>query len=119
MTKVLLLIVSLVLCAGVLLAQEQTRPGMNKNDEMSPTSVEGCLQGANGSFTLTDNTGKTYQLEADAAQLSEHVGHEVRVTGTLAGSSGSMAGGATQPTLQVKSLKHISKSCKDAGKMKK
>lgn len=82
----------------------------------SQTSVEGCLSGANGSYTLTDNQGKTYQLTGDSAKLSKHVGHEVKVTGTesaagsAAGSSSNMASGS-QMSLEVSTLKHISKTC--------
>jgi len=52
--------------------------------------------------------------------LSEHVGHEVKITGTSASAdaSGSQtsASGAGQ-ALQVTSMKHISKTCKSAGGM--
>jgi Protein of unknown function (DUF5818) len=82
----------------------------------SQTTVEGCLSSSNGSYTLTDSQGKTYQLMGDSAKLSKHVGHEVKVTGTesAAGSASSdasgMAGGS-QMSIQVSSLKHISKTC--------
>ena len=82
-------------------------------------TVTGCLSGSNGSYTLTDKHGMTYQLTGDTAKLSEHVGHEVRITGTPSASAGSSAssptaggttGGATQ-SLEVTSMKHVSKSC--------
>lgn len=84
-------------------------------------TVEGCLSGSAGNFTLTDKNGTTYQLTGDTSKLSEHVGHEVKVTGTAgagAGASGSTetsAGGAgtgSGQSLQVTSVKHVSKSCK-------
>ena len=84
------------------------------------TTVEGCLSGSSGSYTLTDKNGTAYQLTGDTAKLSEHVGHEVKVTGTTgsgasaSGSSGaaSSAGSAgSQQTLQVSSVKHVSKTC--------
>jgi len=84
-------------------------------------TVEGCLSGSNGNYTITDKNGTSYQLTGDNAKLSEHVGHEVKVTGTTAsagtgasGSTESSAGGAGQ-TLQVSSVKHISKTCKSGG----
>jgi hypothetical protein len=87
------------------------------------TTVEGCLSGSNGNYTLTDKKGNTYQLTGDNAKLSEHVGHEVKVTGTegAAGASGSsasggtMAGSGSQQSLEVTSVKHISKSCQAGG----
>jgi len=83
-------------------------------------TVEGCLSGSSGNFTLTDKNGTAYQLTGDTAKLSEHVGHEVKITGTSASAdaSGSQtsASGAGQ-ALQVTSMKHISKTCKSAGGM--
>ena len=89
-------------------------------------TVEGCLSGSSGSFTLTDKNGTAYQLTGDTAKLTEHVGHEVKVTGT-SGSAG--AGASSSPdtsasgagsagagqTLQVTSVKHVSKTCKSGG----
>lgn len=86
------------------------------------TTVEGCLSGSSGNFTLTDKNGMTYQLTGDSAKLSEHVGHEVKVTGTASsgggatgGASASSTGAGAGSTLQVSSLKHISKTCKSGG----
>lgn len=84
-------------------------------------SVEGCLSGSNGNFTLTDKNGTSYQLTGDSAKLSEHVGHEVKVTGTSASASTGASGSnessteAAGQTLQVTSVKHISKTCKSGG----
>jgi hypothetical protein len=82
----------------------------------SEKTVTGCLNGSNGSFTLTDKHGKSYQLTGDTAKLTEHVGHEVKVTGTASegssgAASGTTAGAGAEQTLQVTSLKHISKTC--------
>lgn len=86
------------------------------------TTVQGCLSGSSGSFTLTDKNGMAYQLTGDTAKLSEHVGHEVKITGTedsgaaSSGASGTASGGgaSSQHMLQVSSVKHISKTCKSA-----
>jgi len=83
------------------------------------TTVQGCLSGSSGNFTLTDKNGNTYQLTGDTAKLSEHVGHEVKVTGTTSSASAAADGTAAgtsgasgnSQTLEVSSMKHISKTC--------
>lgn len=81
-------------------------------------SVEGCLSGSGGNYTLTAKDGTSYQLSGDTSKLAEHVGHEVRVKGTMTGSSAGAetAGGAAETagsqTIEVASVKHISKTCK-------
>jgi hypothetical protein len=79
-------------------------------------SIEGCLAGAGGSFTLTDSSGKTYQLAGDTAKLGEHVGHTVRISGSEkgAGADGPAAGGSSagaQPTFTVQKVKMVSANC--------
>ena len=98
----------------------------------SANSIEGCLNGSAGNWTLTDQSGKTYQLAGDTSKLSDHVGHQVRITGTdnssSASSSGSAGGSASssatgagassasQPTFTVQKVKMISSSCPTSSK---
>lgn len=58
-------------------------------------TIQGCLSGSNGNYTLTDKSGKIYHLAGDTSQLIKHVGHEVEVTGTMkpASSSSGTTGG--------------------------
>src|SRR2546428_13291904 len=106
MPKTLLLALALVFSTAWLQAQDQypssvsSQPSASQSssDQMNSTatganasgqtSVEGCLQGSNGNFILTDNSGTTYQLQGDTSKLNEHVGHEVRITGTTSASAG-------------------------------
>lgn len=90
-------------------------------------SIEGCLNGSAGNWTLTDQSGKTYQLSGDTSKLSDHVGHHVQImgtdnsssasssgsTGTAPSSSATGAGSASgsQPTFTVKKVKMISSTC--------
>lgn len=134
MRKIFMLLSVLLLGLSWAVAQNSTPSGSTSNSGQTTRTgaggqmtVEGCLSGSNGNFTLTDKNGMSYQLTGDTAKLSEHVGHEVKVTGTsesaAAGASGSTepsgtAGGAgAGQTLQVTSLKHVSKSCKSGGGM--
>jgi hypothetical protein len=126
MIKILLLAIALVCSAAWLQAQDQygSQSGSSQAGTAASgkTTVQGCLQNANGTYTLTDKSGTTYQLQGDTSKLSDHVGHEVKITGTTSGSSatsssmGAPAGGTQQPTLTVESMKHISKTCQAPGK---
>lgn len=95
------------------------------------TTVRGCLQKSDDTFTLTTKSGKSYTLEAgQGVDLAPHVGHLVSVTGhksagaaaagggAAGASSNASAGGgaaASTPTLQVTHLKHISDTCPSGG----
>ena|SRR5579864_2863986 len=141
MRKLLLLLSVLLLGACWAVAQDSTsQPNSSSSTTSassgqtgstaagSATSVQGCLSGSSGNYTLSDKNGNTYQLTGDTAKLSEHVGHEVKVTGT-SGSASTTGGGATAgttgqaganaQTLEVSSVKHISKTCQNGGAMSK
>jgi hypothetical protein len=99
---------------------------MGQSSASGHVTVEGCLNGSNGNYTLTDKRGNTYQLTGDTAKLSEHVRHEVKITGSSSAAGASTSGSTTsggmessgsQHTLQVTSVKHVSKSCQAGGAM--
>lgn len=95
----------------------------------SSTSIEGCLSGSAGNWTLTDQSGKTWQLAGDTSKLSDHVGHQVRLMGSdnsssASGSSspsssspssstgaGAGSSSGTQSTFTVNKVKMISSTC--------
>src|SRR5215470_1542025 len=58
----------------------------------SSSSIEGCLNGSAGNYTLTDTSGKSWQLAGDTSKLSDHVGHQVRISGSEASGSASSSG---------------------------
>jgi hypothetical protein len=145
MSKKLLLALVLMVSAAWVYAQDPaSSPSQgssasqgSSSDQMGSTSagetsVEGCLSGSSGNFTLTADSGTTYQLSGDTSKLSKHVGHEVQVTGTTSGagssastsgSTGSSASSGTgmssgSQTLNVTKVKHISETCKSAGSNK-
>ncbi len=75
-------------------------------------SIEGCIAGAAGAFTLTDATGKTFQLAGDTAKLGDHVGHSVQVWGSAESSMAGTAASAGAPaTFNVKKVKMLAASC--------
>jgi hypothetical protein len=124
MTRRILLAISLLASPVWLQAQSQypqTASPQTKASASGQTTVQGCLQGSDGNYTLADNTGTTYQLQGDTSKLSAHVGHEVQITGSTTSASsakspttGTPAGTTQQPTLTVQNMKHISKTCKSA-----
>jgi hypothetical protein len=99
--------------------QNPPSSAQTKSDGSDNTTVQGCLSGTSGNYTLTDKNGMSYQLTGDNAKLAEHVGHQIQVTGTTSSgaatpsgsSSGAMGQTNSQQTLQVTSMKHISKTC--------
>jgi hypothetical protein len=99
-------------------------------------SVQGCLTGSTGNYTLTNAMGVTYQLQGDDSELSANVNKEVDVIGTPSSTAwasasnsptaGSNAGSATTPqannesahasasstkTMQVTSVQKIADTC--------
>src|SRR5947207_12387217 len=111
--KTLLLVLALLSAAALLALQQESQPGTTPTDRpLSQQTVQGCLQGGDHQFTLTDSSGTTYQLEGDTAKLREHVGHEIQVAGTVgrgsASSSNSTPPDDSQATIQVLDVKHLS-----------
>ena len=74
-------------------------------------AIEGCLAGSPGSFTLTDSSGKIYQLAGDTAKLNEHVGHTLLISGSQKGGADPQGGSSAQPTFVVQKVKMVSSSC--------
>ena len=122
MAKTFLLAISLLVSAAWLQAQSQypqTGSSQTGASASGQTTVQGCLQGSDGKYTLTDKNGTTYQLQGDTSKLSAHVGHEVQITGSTTSASsatspttGTPTSATRQPTLTVQNMKHISKTCK-------
>lgn len=115
-----LLVLSVLLLASLWATAQSSEHG-SQTAAGGQTTVEGCLSGSSGSYMLTDQNGTMYQLSGDTAKLSEHVGHEIKVTGTSSsGGNAEPASGASagaQQTIQVSSVKHISKTCKSGSGM--
>jgi hypothetical protein len=90
----------------------------NSQSSAGKTTLEGCLSGTEGNYTLTANNGMTYELQGNNNQLNKHLGQEVKVKGSAAvGASSGMATGqsaassASQQTFQVNKVKKLSKTC--------
>ena len=116
-TRTLTLVFVLLLSAAWLQAQQYPQTGSSQSGSSASaqaSTVQGCLQGSNGNFTLTDNADTTYQIQGDTSKLTEHVGHEVRITGTTStsssasgstpGQTGSTTSTPQQPTIQLQDV---------------
>jgi len=90
-----------------------------KNDEeAASTTLTGCLQKGDEAdvFAITGENGKNYELVSRNVKLSAHVGHKVRVSGTLMEEESEEqegeAGERWAGKMYVRSLKMVSESCK-------
>jgi len=125
MRKFWLLTALLLLCSAWLVAQS-TSPAASPNSpavSSSQTSdtegktIEGCLSGSAGNWTLTDSSGKTWQLQGDDSKLSKEVGHQVKIKGSEMPASPSSPGatppsaGASAAQFNVKSVTKIADTC--------
>jgi len=83
------------------------------------STIEGCLASSAGRFTLTESSGKSYQLDGDTAKLAEHVGHTLRISGSAKNDAADPQGGAgspAQPTFTVQRVRLVSPSCSSSSK---
>lgn len=140
--KKMILVFAALACSGLwAFGQTSTNPsqsstsgqtgGMSSSatsNSGAKTTVDGCLGGSSGAYTLTDKaSGTTYNLTGDTSKLSAHVGHEVKITGTTSSASPASSGGTSasqtssgttsgaNETLNVTSMKHVASTC-TAGK---
>ena len=127
-----LLLLSVLLLAAFW-AAAQNDPNQTSPNQSTPVgtsgekAVQGCLSESGGTYMLTDKSGTSFQLTGDTAKLKEHVGHEVKITGTESSASASPSGesenskagegSSSQQTIEVSSVKHISKTCQSGGAM--
>jgi Protein of unknown function (DUF5818) len=119
MKRISVTILMLLLCSLWALAQQDSSQS-SKSGSSSQTSVKGCLSRSGSDYTLTDKSGTTFKLTGDTSKLSDHVGHEVQITGTensaSSSAASSTASSSSQPTIDVSSMKHISETCSSQSK---
>jgi|ERR1700682_1584591 len=65
--------------AGFAAAAKQDRD----DDRGKVREVTGCLQKEGDEYELVADNGSTWELKSDRAELADHVGHTVRVKGTV------------------------------------
>jgi hypothetical protein len=105
-------------------SDQASQAGQDASAAGAGNSVEGCLGGSAGNFTIIDKSGVTYQLQlpagADASKLNSHIGEEVRVTGSMANnksadasaaSSGAAGASGSQPSISVTKIDKVGDKC--------
>lgn len=92
-------------------------------------TISGCLEKSGGGdeYKLTTAAGGTWEIKSDAVKLGEHVGHTVRVTGTVrmatehgmkedakqeAAEHGMDKNETEHGHMEVTAIKHVSDSCR-------
>ncbi len=53
------------------------------DDRGKVREMTGCLQKDGGEYELMTDNGSTWELKGDDSRLADHVGHTIRVTGTV------------------------------------
>ena len=95
-------------------SQQPDKSQTAASDHKHQKSIEGCLSGAANTFTLTDATGKTYELLGDTSGLNQNVGHQVRISGRLdtTGGGARISAAGVQALMKVKSVQSLADKCK-------
>ncbi|HXZ79730.1 MAG TPA: hypothetical protein VEG30_07360 [Terriglobales bacterium] len=126
--KKMMFLLMLLLCVSWAVAQtgssQSPSTAGSSGSSGSEQTVKGCLSGSSGNYMLTDSSGNSWQLSGDTSKLADHVGHEIEVKGSTTSASSTTSSGASgsagmsgqssssaQKTLNVSSVKHISKTC--------
>jgi hypothetical protein len=78
----LFLFLMLGLCSVLVVAQDATSDTKGK---AATRTITGCLQKGDSSdeFKLVANDGSTWEVKSTQANLADHVGHTVNVTGVV------------------------------------
>jgi hypothetical protein len=108
MKRVFLVMVVSVLLASFGFAQTPD-PGSNADQ----ISIQGCLGGFDGSYTVTENGSRQIFKLTGAIDLQAHVGHDVELTGHKTG--GTVSSGAADNSFAVTQVNMISDHCAGAG----
>lgn len=90
---------------------QQPEKSQTPTADQGTQTIQGCLDGAANTFTLTDESGKVYELTGATSQLEQNVGHKVQLWGAEALTGGGRSRG-TQSSFGVKKVKSLSDTCK-------
>jgi hypothetical protein len=81
-----LMLLGLTIAPPAILANQTSSQESSTQDKSAKVrTVTGCLAkgGSDNEYTLTTDSGATWELKSDSVQIAPHVGHKVSVTGTV------------------------------------
>lgn len=83
-------------------------------------TVQGCLARSAQGYTLTEDSGRQYQLSGKEAELSQQVGHEILVRGEEMQSASApeappTANRGVESRIDVASIRSVSDKCGGSG----
>ena len=91
MRKMFSLTAALLLSSACMFGQAAAQAGSSDsskaNSNANEVTIDGCLSGSAGNYTLTDSSGMSYQLQGETSKLSDQVGHQVQIKGTKTASA--------------------------------
>jgi len=98
---------ALILVCGTLMANAQD----TEKSHAKTRSITGCLQNGDNSneYKLIAKDGGRWDLKSDSVNMSEHVGHVVKVTGVVSN--------ATAHNMKEDMKKGVDKDSKETGDM--
>jgi hypothetical protein len=124
MRNICLFSACLLLLFGVAFGQQQPDTNSASNSQATQAKVTGCLKTSANGFTLDSDSGTTYQLAGNTAELQKLSGTQVTVTGTGGTSSADSRGSeerkgnaasnsatGTAPVIQVSNVIKVSDNC--------
>lgn len=69
-----------------------------QSSEIRETTIQGCLRGSSGNYTLTDQMGNVHKLQGADAKLSQHVSQEIEVKGYQTSANNASGSNTTSPS---------------------
>jgi hypothetical protein len=92
-------------------AQAQASGNQTTAAAESQDTIVGCIGGSGGAYTITDPAGKTYQLTGKTADLVDHIGRQVSISGSRESQPSGASSGPSVASFDVKTVRTLSGTC--------
>src|SRR5438309_11678650 len=101
-----MLLTTVVLVAGMAFAQTDSTATSANSQNTQSNSMQGCLSGTSGNFSIADQSGKSFKLAGAQSDLQKNVGHMVELQGA--------ADATDSSTYNVTSVKSVADTCNNS-----